>query len=305
MVVYNHLPRLLDTENKMVFNLTDGLVRSFRVGKVFNTDKISSMDFASNGQHLVSCIKDDKIIVYDCDKGTTACTITTKKYGVDLIRFMGANESAIHSSSKIDNTIRHLSLLNRDIRYTQYFPGHTNKVTSLCVSPDVKTFISASMDKTLRLWDIRSSACRGIMRLSGQPVAAYDPEGLIFSVGIDSQTIKLYDMRSYVKGPFSTFKLNAEQNCEWTDLKFSKNGKNILINTNGATIHSVDAFNGKLQRTFVGKFIEMFFIMLITKANQLSYVFRSFFLFRSFEHHKLSIRSIIQPRLEICFFRQQ
>jgi COMPASS component SWD2 len=39
------------------------------------------------------------------------------------------------------------------------------------------------MDKTLRLWDIRSPNCHGLMHLSGRPVAAFDPEGLIFAAG--------------------------------------------------------------------------------------------------------------------------
>ena len=44
------------------------------------------------------------------------------------------------------------------------------------------------------------------MNLAGRPVAAFDPEGLIFAVGINSESVKLYDLRSFDKGPFSSFK---------------------------------------------------------------------------------------------------
>jgi COMPASS component SWD2 len=37
------------------------------------------------------------------------------------------------------------------------------------------------------------------MHLSGRPVAAYDPEGLIFAAGVNSESIKLYDLRSFDK----------------------------------------------------------------------------------------------------------
>ena len=37
------------------------------------------------------------------------------------------------------------------------------------------------------------------MHLPGRPVAAFDPEGLIFAAGIGSEMIKLYDMRSFDK----------------------------------------------------------------------------------------------------------
>lgn len=37
------------------------------------------------------------------------------------------------------------------------------------------------------------------MHMPGRPVAAFDPEGLIFAAGINSEMIKLYDLRSYDK----------------------------------------------------------------------------------------------------------
>ena len=52
----------------------------------------------------------------------------------------------------------------------------------------------------------RSQYCQGFMNLAGRPVAAFDPEGLIFAVGINSESVKLYDLRSFDKGPFSSFK---------------------------------------------------------------------------------------------------
>lgn len=37
------------------------------------------------------------------------------------------------------------------------------------------------------------------MHLSGRPVAAFDPEGLIFAAGVNSESVKLYDLRSFDK----------------------------------------------------------------------------------------------------------
>ena len=33
------------------------------------------------------------------------------------------------------------------------------------------------------------------MKLAGRPVAAFDPDGLIFAAGINSESVKLYDLR--------------------------------------------------------------------------------------------------------------
>jgi COMPASS component SWD2 len=110
------------------------------------------------------------------------------------------------------------------------------------------------------------------MHLPGRPVANFDPDGLIFGAGINSETIKLYDLRSFekvkvsfhfecgpkiflnlllqIKGPFSNFKIAKEKDIEWTGLKFSPDGKYVLISTNGSVIKLVDSFTGNLLHTF-------------------------------------------------------
>nr|CAG4649367.1 EOG090X073E [Scapholeberis mucronata]SVE93648.1 EOG090X073E [Scapholeberis mucronata] len=232
--------------------LTDPVVRSFRIAKVFkeNTDRINNIDFSPTGDTLISSSEDDQIVIYDCEKGTQKRTVNSKKYGVDLVHFTHAKNTAIHASTKIDDTIRYLSL--HDNKYIRYFPGHTKKVVALSMSPVDDMFLSGSLDKTLRLWDLRSPNCQGLMHLTSRPVAAFDPEGLIFAAGVNSESVKLYDLRSFDKGPFASFRLNAEKNCEWTGLKFSPDGKTILLSTNSSVIRLVDAFHGNPTQTLTG-----------------------------------------------------
>jgi hypothetical protein len=49
------------------------------------------------------------------------------------------------------------------------------------------------------MWDLRSPDCVGLMQCPGRPVVAFDPEGLIFAVGLQSEQIKLYDLRGFDK----------------------------------------------------------------------------------------------------------
>ncbi|CAH1265891.1 WD repeat-containing protein 82-like isoform X1 [Branchiostoma lanceolatum] len=232
--------------------LTDGTLRSFKVAKVFreNSDRINSLDFAPSGETLISSSDDDSIVIYDCQEGKPKRTLYSKKYGVDLIRFTHAANTVIYSSNKIDDTIRYLSL--HDNKYIRYFPGHTKKVVALCMSPIDDTFMSGSLDKTIRLWDLRSPNCQGLMHVPGRPVCNFDPEGLIFAAGINSEMIKLYDLRSFDKGPFTTFRLQQDKDCDWTGLKFSNDGKLILISTNGTVIRLIDAFSGTPLQQFMG-----------------------------------------------------
>lgn len=243
--------RVIKTE--LMMKLVDPVVRSFRVAKVFRDgcDRINNIDMTSNGDFLIACSEDDQIVMYDCEKGTQVRTINSKKYGVDLIHFTHAKNSAIHSSTKVDDTIRYLSL--HDNKFLRYFPGHTKRVVALSVSPTDDTFLSASLDKTLRLWDLRSPNCHGLMHLpAGRPVAAFDPDGLIIAAGVNSESIKLYDLRSFDRGPFATFKLAHEKECDWTGLKFNHDGKYILISTNGPIIRMIDSFNGAPLQSFTG-----------------------------------------------------
>lgn len=88
---------------------------------------------------------------------------------------------------------RYLSLHEK--RYIQYFTGHTKKVVSLSVSPITPTFASGSLDKTIRIWDLRTPLCQNLMNVMGKPVVAFDPKGLVLAVGINSQILSIYDTR--------------------------------------------------------------------------------------------------------------
>ena len=72
--------------------------------------------------------------------------------------------------------------------------------------PTLTTIMRARVYMTFFFYYYSSQYCQGFMNLAGRPVAAFDPEGLIFAVGINSESVKLYDLRSFDKGPFSSFK---------------------------------------------------------------------------------------------------
>lgn len=55
------------------------------------------------------------------------------------------------------------------------------------------------------------------------------------------------------QGPFTTFKLTQDKDCDWTGMKFSPDGKLILISTNGQILRLIDAFQGTPLQTFMVK----------------------------------------------------
>lgn len=258
----------------MKIQLDDELVRSLKVVKVFreDPDKIKAIDYSPNGEQLISCSEDDKVVIYDCENGIQTNILNSKKYGVDLIHFTHEQNAAIHSSTKVDDKIRYLNLTHN--KYLQYFAGHVKKVISLCMSPTENAFLSSALDKTLKIWDLRLPDSQRTLYLTGRPIAAYDPDGIIFAIGINSECIKLYDVRM-CGNPFATFKLNREKECDWTELKFSKDGKTILISTNGTITRLIDAFHGTPLQTLTGNAnftLSMLPLELVINANLIGYL---------------------------------
>ena len=53
-----------------------------------------------------------------------------------------------------------INICNYFNRHQRVYNGHTNKITSICISSDSKKLFSGSHDRTIRIWDVESAACR-------------------------------------------------------------------------------------------------------------------------------------------------
>lgn len=243
---YNPTNDFSSVQRPNSMKLDDNNIIKFKVAKEFSENKarINSIDFSQDGKSLISSSDDDTIILYDCERGLKKREIMSKKYGVDLIRYTHASNTAIHTSTKENDIIRYLSL--HDNKYLRYFVGHEKRVVTLSMSPADDTFISGSLDNTIRLWDLRNDKPVGKLPTQSAPIANYDPEGLIFAVGVNSEYIKLFDSRQYEKGPFNTIRcVKTVPNMTWKSLKFSPNGKQIIITSDLEELFILDAFSGQ------------------------------------------------------------
>lgn len=171
------------------------------------------------------------------------------RYGVDVVRFTHHDYSVICASNNgWDETLRYWSL--HDNSFLRYFKGHRGRVESIAMSPVNDTFLSGSVDNTVRMWDLRSNACAGIIQRRGRPSVAFDPQGLIFGATCSDNQVKLFDSRSFDKGAFATFRVAYDTQFEWGSLKFSPDGHHILLSTTCDAVFVLDSYEGELKQIF-------------------------------------------------------
>jgi COMPASS component SWD2 len=182
------------------------------------------------------------------------------------------HESCIMFSS--DREVKYLSCY--DNKYLRYFWGHSDVVTSLCMNPIDDTFITASEDRTVRLWSLSSPNPTAKLQLPAKfesPYATFDASGVIFGVlaqesGTRKRSLKLYDARNFSSGPFEEIlpeqsliesaiqKANPEwshsqtRKClegNWTGFEFSTDGNHILVSTQSDLLLVLDGFRPDVE----------------------------------------------------------
>ncbi|VVB18358.1 unnamed protein product [Arabis nemorensis] len=238
-----------EREDRVSLELTEEIIQSMEPGAVFRdyNCRISSIDFHKTSSYMVTASDDDSIRLYDVATATCLKTINSKKYGVDLVCFTSHPTTVIYSSRNgWDDSLRLLSL--HDNKYLRYFKGHHDRVVSLSLCSGGECFISGSLDRTVLLWDQRVEKCQGLLRVQGRPAAAYDDQGLVFAIAFGGY-IRMFDARMYEKGPFEIFSVGGDHS-EANVVKFSNDGRLMLLTTMDGHIHVLDSFRGTLLSTY-------------------------------------------------------
>ncbi|WVQ85738.1 hypothetical protein IAT38_007905 [Cryptococcus sp. DSM 104549] len=223
---------------------------------------ITSLSFDDVGDRLVTAGDDDQFVLWDTRKGKKLKNFYSKKYGIDHVRFTHKSGTILHASTKgDDHAVRYHSM--HDNKYLAYFKGHTARVRSIHMCPVDDTFITAGDDGTVRLWDLRSPACKGLItNVGGSALAAMDNMGVVFAVACsDTQTIMLYgaktmDARPFAHAPLIDITLENISTPPpkpiFTSISFSNNGDYILIGTSSDVHYVVDSMDLIPLRRLVG-----------------------------------------------------
>lgn len=128
--------------------------------------------------------------------------------------------------------------------------GHSQAVTAIAVSPDGKTFASASQDRTLRLWKLGKR--KPLIRIleghtAGVFGVAYSPDGRILASAGQDKTIRLWRPRTG-----NLLRTLTGHTHLVSSIAFSPDGKLLLSGSYDKTLRLWKTSTGKLLRTFQG-----------------------------------------------------
>ena len=148
-----------------------------------------------------------------------------------------------HERGSKPQTLRLWDLKSRTARTVA---GHHATVMALAVSPDGKTFATASHDRSVRLWDMASGECRKKLTGHTGPVRAlaYSPDGLQIASGGSDLSIKIWNVKA---GSLQNSWRGHDDMIR--SLTFSRDGERLISAANDRTIKIWNAKDQTLVRT--------------------------------------------------------
>jgi WD40 repeat protein len=120
--------------------------------------------------------------------------------------------------------------------------GHTAEVISVDFSPDGKTLASASMDKTIRFWDVATGINNGLIRWSfpKNGTMTFSPDSKTLALGTFDNTIHILNVRKSLLR--KVFKGHDDQ---IVSISYSPDGKTLASGSDDKTIRIWDVGSGE------------------------------------------------------------
>jgi small GTP-binding protein len=137
----------------------------------------------------------------------------------------------------------------RVVRELRVLKGHASTVWGVTVTPDGRTVVSCSYDKTLRVWDIETGQCRATFEGHTSFVrgVAVTPDGKTVISCSDDKTLKVWDIETgQCRATFEghTFEVN--------DVAVTPDGKTIVSGSWDLTLMVWDLETGQCRATLEG-----------------------------------------------------
>jgi WD40 repeat protein len=182
-----------------------------------HTLSVKGCAFSSDGRRIVSASGDDTLRLWDARTGAELATLKGDKvmgcaFSPDgrhivstswdnTLKFWDARTGAISHSHFLKLLYRVRDLCRSLGRFREEpatLVGHTFWVNTCAFSPDGSRIVSASDDKTLKVWDARTGAELATLadHAGGVKACAFSPDGRRIVSASEDKTLKLWDAQT-------------------------------------------------------------------------------------------------------------
>ena len=148
-------------------------------------------------------------------------------------------ETAYYTTSRFRSTKIKLSgkttLLTNSLFEARKYEGHKDKVTCLALSTDGKSFVTGSVDRSVRLWNRDTGKSKVIDQPAEVTAVAMSSDGTTVACGCSTGVVRLLDVSGAEPKELHSF---TQQTMPITALTFSPQGKYLFAGSRDGTFLS-------------------------------------------------------------------
>ncbi|CAG5104092.1 Similar to Gbeta76C: Guanine nucleotide-binding protein subunit beta-2 (Drosophila melanogaster) [Cotesia congregata] len=222
-------------------------------------NKVNSVHYSGDSRHCVTGSLDGKLIIWDSWTGNKVQVIPLRSAWVMSVAF--APSGNFVACGGMDNMCTVYDVNNRDATGSakitrellgyEDFCAHAGDVVSISLSPDGNSYITGSVDKTCKLWDMREEKAKQTFFGHEADVnsVCFHPSGYSFVTASEDKTARMWDLRSDQQ--LATYK-PPSSNPGYTSCGLSLSGRYIFCASDDNSIHIWDTLKGQYNGALVG-----------------------------------------------------